>query len=254
MIALKKYNDGGYVFSGLLDSDHLRENAIKEYLRHEAEIVNFINHNEKNKNDVVFYHSVGTLIKRYEPKNPDDLKYIKDRVRFIFDEKQGGLKNDTSKINYCNYCYELAKFKLKDVEKITHSCWVYLFQCSSLTNILFSFILSRNEKEKKLIKLEGFHRPLGKILTLVLKNINTKYWDNERKEIPVSFSYNLLCRLFEVFDMKNRDVHIKTAEVVKAVIKTNFKKYLECLSDEKKLSNYIEFVVNETKKELKLFL
>ena len=88
MIALKKYNDGGYVFSGLLDSDHLRENAIKEYLRHEAEIVNFINHNEKNKNDVVFYHSVGTLIKRYEPKNPDDLKYIKDRVRFIFDEKQ----------------------------------------------------------------------------------------------------------------------------------------------------------------------
>ncbi len=254
MIAIKKHVEGGYVFSGLDDSIQKRNEAIQLYQKHEKDILKFININEKKTNDIEFYYGIGELIKKFETKNFDELKFIKQRVRFVFDENNGGLKKDTSKINYCDYCHELSKHKLKDIKSITHSCWVYLFQCSSISSILFDFVLEKSDKEKKLIKIEGFHRPMGKFLTLVLKNVNTEYWSNDRKKIPVSFSYALAKGLFNYFDMKNRAVHPKVGDTASQTISSTFSEYLRCFSDQKNLSDYISFVIDKTKKDLELFL
>lgn len=254
MVAVKKHIGGGYVFSSLIDSEKKRQEAILLYDKHEKDILAFISANKKTSNDVGFYHSVGMLIRKHETKNADNLRYIKERVRYIFDENNGGLKKDTGKINYCDYCYELSKFKLGEVEGITHSCWVYLFQCSSLSNVLFDFVLGKSDEEKKLIKIEGLHRSMGKFLTLVLKNVNTEYWSSERKKIPISFSYTLAKGLFDCFDMKNRAVHPKVGDTASQIISSTFGEYLSCFSDQKNFSDYIDFVINKTKKDLKLFL
>ena len=251
MIAIKKHGEDSYIFSGLDDSIQKRNEAIQLYQKHEKEILNFISVNGKKTNDIGFYYGVGKLIQRFETKNVDELKFIKQRVRFVFDENNGGLKKDTGKINYCDYCHELSKHKLEDIVSITHSCWVYLFQCSSLSSILFDFVLEKSDEEKKLIKVEGFHRSMGKFLTLVLKNVNTEYWGSERKKIPISFSYTLAKGLFDCFDMKDRSIHPKVGDTASRIVGSTFSEYLRCFSEQKNLSDYVGFVIDETKKELK---
>ena len=246
MIAINKHGEDGYIFSGLDDSIQKRNEAIQLYQRHEKDIIKFISVNGKKTNDIEFYHGVGQLIQKFETKNFDELKFIKQRVRFIFDENKGGLKKDTSKINYCDYAYEISKYELKKIKKITHSCWVYLWQCSSLTEIMIPFFLEKTDDEKSIIKNEGFIRPFGKILTKLLKNVNTQFWDNERKKIPISISYNLTYTFWKTFEMK-RGTHEHIGDIAQNIISLNFKEYLMCYSDPSSFENFEKKIVKEVK-------
>lgn len=245
MIAIKRHGDRGFVFSSLNDSEEMRSKAIEEYISHEKNISNFINNNKKTKNDVGFYHAVGVLIRKYETENPDDLKYVKERVRFIFDQKQGGLKKDTSKINYCDYCYVISAFSLNEISSISHSCWTYVWQCSNLSDTIVPFFLEKTNEEKEMIKKEGFYRVFGKILTQVLKNVNTSFWDEKRKKIPVDFSYNITIGLSGVF-LLERGVHEAVGDLARKHVSSQIKTYIKGFSNPEKMRQLEELIVKKT--------
>jgi hypothetical protein len=249
IIAIKETKEGFFEYSSIEGSDNEREIAKLDYYNRKKSILNFIDLNKSKVNNIEFYYALGELIKNFAKNNNiknNDLKYLKQSTRIIFDENRAGLlRKDAKNINYCDYSYKLTEFPKEEIFKITHTCWVYLWQCANQTDVVIPFFLKKSDNEKSLTKNEGFIRPFGKILTRLLKNVNTEYWSNERKSIPFSVAYNITKKLWENLDMK-RPKHVEIGSLAKEIISEEFKNYLKCFSNPELFLNFENSIVKNT--------
>ena len=96
-----------------------------------------------------------------------------------------------------------------------------------------------------MIKKEGFYRVFGKILTQVLKNVNTSFWDEKRKKIPVGFSYNITIGLSGVF-LLERGVHEAVGDLARKHVSSQIKTYIKGFSNPEKMRQLEELIVKKT--------
>ena len=251
MLIVTNINSNNECFFNFHSYDELAaENAKKRYKELSIKLEDIFKNKENYKQIVVYYWNLGTVIRNFIIENKikkDYFYHVFESARSIFDSIDSEFVKDSSKRkrNMAHHFYVLAGYSLDNVTKTSWSTWTYLFQNIYLNEIDQLHIFLEKKLSEGVLFKEGFLRVFIMLANQLFYKINLSSWSTREILIPIKISYSITNKVSKLYDLDNRILRKEIVKYLKSILKNNYKKFLNCFSEESLIIEFESIVIDE---------